>query len=113
MNAGNAYNVQHLFGIQAQRAGKKPPDGDATFASVWRWKQPAFETLCPTYVQGLSTEQAADLHLDHYTGYFQFGGACYINVGKICCNVSAKEQQGVKYVHKASLWHHKPHEAIV
>jgi hypothetical protein len=64
--------------MQAQRAGKKPPDAEATFGEVWRWKKPAFENLCSTYVKELGRDHAQALHLDHYAGYFQSGSALLV-----------------------------------
>jgi hypothetical protein len=60
-------------GMQAQRAGKKPPDGDTTFETVWKWKHPAFERICPTYTSRLKPGDLHAMHLDHYAGYFQAG----------------------------------------
>jgi hypothetical protein len=65
----------YIASVQAQRVGKEPPDAQTTFRSVWRWKQPAYTNVCPTYKRSLDGERAQAMHIDHYAGYFQAGSA--------------------------------------
>lgn len=60
--------------VQAQRAGNLPADTATLFPNVAEWKEPGYTNACQEYLtKVLEPEDAADVNLEDYLGYFEAG----------------------------------------
>lgn len=65
--------------MQAQRSGSKPADADATYPTVWSWKQEAYTDMCSEAVSNSTgaAPNATDSMLGTYGGYFEAGSTFF------------------------------------